>query len=247
MAGEFNIGDFLKSSEFQEAVAGIASQHTNAKIKQFKKETLEEVNKSFETFAGKLAPQFDEIKTQLATKKTAKSARQPNGAGGGETDDEQIQQQAPQAFPELRTMQKKIEELELKNRKTEEARQAEQQKNRSMLVRSRLRDALEQNGVNDPVKLRAASAILISEDRRVDYSESLEDAGWKDTDGEFLDLEQGVRSWLQSDEGQHYVAPVGAGGSGSRPRNGKRVQEAPQPVTATDIGGALFNVLGKGT
>lgn len=230
----------FNSKEFQDSVATVASQMLSARTKSLKKEILDETKANFEGFAKALAPKFDALEQMLQSKKDRKNKQGNVGDGGGDDDPPNPVDNSPM----LRTLQKQVEELTISNKKLAEAREQEALRNRNMIVRTKLREALEANGVTDPFKVKAATAILIDSERKVQYSESFEDAAFIDTDGEPIVLDQAIRSWLQTEEGEHYASPAGVNGAGSRPRGGRgKPPPGPEKITETDIGGALLKVL----
>ena len=230
---------FASKEEFESTVMNMFSSTFNAKMKQFKKETtddvLKEMNKGLTEFGSKLEGKFGELNLVLQNKRDKKGAKNADGTGGGNEPDDD-----PVVPPQLRTLQKKVEELENTNKAERERANQAEAKRRSMVVRSRLREVLESNGVTNPHKIKGVTAIFELE-KKVDFSETFEDAAFLDTDGAPIDLEQGVRTWLATEEGEYYKDPSGAAGAGTRPgkRNGAADQQ--RAPTKAEIGVALLN------
>lgn len=229
---------FATKEEFETSVATVASQMLSARTKQIKKEMLEDLNKQLGDFGKALDSKFETLGTQI-NQGGNKKKKDKDGEGD---------EPNPEESNLLRTMKKEIEELKKSNQRSEQKAAEADAKRQNLTTRSRLRDVLEQNGVTSVFQQKAAMAILIDSEKRVGWDTDADDAVYKDTDGAGLDLEVGVKAWLATEEGEHFVAPSGAGGSGSRPnnkRNGKN--EAPQnsKLSEGEIGVGLLRSLGN--
>lgn len=232
-----------KAPDFVNAVGEIASQAISGRTKSLKKEIVTEIGSDFDkrlsAFGEQLAQKFTGLEQQVANKRDKKAKGE-----GGEPDDD-AGNKDPMANPAFRTMQKQIEELKASNERLAREREAEVKKTRGITVRARLREALEKNGIVEPHKIKALSAILIDQERKVDFAESLEDAAGIDTDGAAIDLDVFMRGWLSSEEGQHWAPPKGAAGTGARPRpnvSGRPVNG--QPIE--DVGEILADAVRRG-
>lgn len=231
---------FETKEDFENAVAAISSQQTRRvedKLKQFKKETADDFTKQLEQFGQNLGGKFQSLESALSAKRDKKLK------DGKPVDDDDP---APRVDPATRTLEKQIEELRAENRKRDEALQQERAKTRAITVRAKLREGLEKRGVTDPFRIKAASAVLVDQERRIGFSEALDDAAGFDTDGAPIELDTFLDSWLKSDEGQFYAPPKGAAGTGSRPATPRGVRVGREENAPTDIGEMLTEAIRRG-
>lgn len=224
---------FTSQQDFQDAVMNLLSPTLNAKFKQFKKEALDDFQKEISTFGGELDGKFTELTSLISNKRDKKGAGKP-----GEIEEPEGGGPAPD--PHMRTLQKQVEELTNANKRTEELRQAEVKKNQQMKVQSRLREVLESNGVTNPHKVKGAMAVLVHQERKVGYSDAFDDAAWLDDDGAPIELDQSVRTWLSTEEGEHYRDPSGARGAGTQPGRKGAPNGGAQPLTKEQLGNAML-------
>lgn len=119
-------------------------------------------------------------------------------------------------------MQKKFERQLAEERKRierlEQEREAERSKSRDMQLRQSVRDALSEAGI-EGTRLKAAMALIIDGEKRV----SLADDGkvqFVDHDGVRVGLKEGISEWSKTDDAKVFLPPIGAQGSGERPRSG---------------------------
>lgn len=216
-----------------DAVAQIVAQTVNARFKSLKKEVTEAIAQDF----GKQMETYTKsIGEQIASLSTGKKGK------GGKVDDEGAPD--PDNSPAMRTMQKQMEDLKASNAKLTTERQQEVDRNRSMQMRSKLREQLEQHGITEPHRVKAVSAILIDAEKRIAWDEESNDFVFKDTDGGDLELATGVKAWVTSEEGQNFIPPAGAGGSGGKPSTRKTTTPNTEPSKA-DIGMALLKQFGS--
>jgi ribosomal protein S20 len=197
-------------SAFTEKVAQIAAQVVNqaisARLKTYEK-----------AFDSKLAASSDTILKKLDEMREASAAKPPKKskeAAGGDDPEE--------ASPAFKSMQRKVQELEAEGQKMKAERDAERAKARGISLRQKLAEELGKNGVSEPAKIRHAMALLVSDEGRVHYAEDSDDLVFRDIDGTELDLPTGLKSWVKSDDGKHFLPPSGARGSGHTPGQGTR-------------------------
>lgn len=207
---------FETKEDFDKYVADLASniakgqtKGVEEKLKQFKRETAEDFTKQLSSFGEQLGAKFVSLEGALQSKRDKKT-----GKDGKPVDDEA---DAAREDPMTRTLQKKIEELEKANKKRDDELAQERAKTRAITVRQKLREGLERRGIADPFRIKAAMAVLVDQEKRVGYAESLDDAAGLDSDGAPIELDTFLDGWLQTEEGQFYAPPKGAAGSGRSP------------------------------
>lgn len=117
-------------------------------------------------------------------------------------------------------MQKKFERQLAEERKRierlEQEREAERAKSRDMQLRQSVRDALSEAGI-EGTRLKAAMALLVDGEKRVSLSEE-GSVQFVDTDGVRVSLKDGISEWSKTEDAKVFLPPVGATGSGERPR-----------------------------
>lgn len=122
----------------------------------------------------------------------------------------------------------------------EDERAAERSKAMVQEERSELAKALSKAGITDPVKQKAAVAVLYTEDKRIsrDANGQIVFKG-KDKYGDDteLPLEEGIGEWASTDEGKFYQPAKQVGGSGSRvPARQQRGQQPDPKASKTERG-----------
>jgi len=193
----------------EEKIAQIAAQVVNqaftARSKTLKNELTSEFTKGFESMAKRLD---DLANTKADSRKRGK-------AEGGE--------EAPEAqTPEYRGLQRQMAEMkaQLEDRDKQVAEAGARAKHAEL--RSRVAEELGKVGVTNPMMVKAATSILVTDDKRVQFDEEGQLVFVEGPDS-VLDIATGIRAWAKSDDAKNFIAPTGTLGSGSRP-----VQRAPQ-------------------
>ena len=95
---------------------------------------------------------------------------------------------------------------------------------------------LSKAGVNDPF-MRDLAIAHFDRKGRVVWDGDEDDAKlvWNGDDGVPVAFDDGMTSWLKSEEAKRFLPATGKGGSGSRPGNGKP-PEPPKNITLEDVG-----------
>lgn len=107
--------------------------------------------------------------------------------------------------PEMEAMQNQLNQL-----------RNERVKARDMQLRTAVKEQLLKAGVN-PAAVKALVAMHVDADKTIGYAgEESDEILYRGSDSHFT-LEQGLGTWLKSDEAKIYLAPKGAAGSGDRP------------------------------
>ena len=171
--------------------------------------------KAFET---KQAQSFTELKTAHEASTTELKSlleaalpkgQQPASGGNGEVDPQKVIENSPA----YRGMKKAQEDLHLKIRELETARQEEARKARDATLDQRVSNLLGGGGVESKrldaalTYLRGKSMVRHTEDGQPVFVEK---------DGE-VDLETGLKGWLKSEEATIYLPARNTQGSGTRP------------------------------
>lgn len=132
----------------------------------------------------------------------------------------------------------------------EAERAQERQRVQQAEERTELQKALAAAGVTEPARVKAAMAVLYTEEKRIT----------RGSDGKILfkhvdkfgepnefDLEEGVKAWANSDEGKFYVPPKPVAGSGASPQTkGARPGSRPAKQTQDEAMAALFSAFRGG-
>lgn len=142
----------------------------------------------------------------------------------------------PKDDPKKPSLNKLQEQL---NKITAE-RDAEVAKRKDTDLRNMLRDNLTKAGV--PAHLmKAAMAVLISEDKVVGYNEDNQMV-FKSAAGEEMELATGLKTFFKSEEGKAFLPPKGATGSGDKAYSPSSSKPSPT-MTDTDIADTLSQAI----
>ena len=218
-----------------EVVAQIAAQVVNqaftARSKTLKTELTSEFTKGFESMGKRL----DELANSKADSRKKKG---PDGA-----------EESPEVqSPEYRGLQRQMAEMkaQLEERDKQVAEAGARAKHAEL--RSRVAEELGKVGVTNPMMVKAATSILVTDDKRVQFDEEGQLVYVESADS-VLDIATGIRAWAKSDDAKNFIAPSGAMGSGGRPA--QRAQQG-RPANAPkseaeenyDLGAALAREFG---
>jgi len=145
----------------------------------------------------------------------------------------------------ISTLQKRLEDAEKAIRESNDARMKAEKRRREIERQNALDVHLAKGGVSDPFMRELAIAHF---DRRgyVPDEEGAESAlVWRGTDGVDVAFEEGIGSWLKTEEAKRFLPPSGAGGSG-----GKRPTRTPiggsdskKDVTYEDVGNTVMGLM----
>lgn len=209
--------------------------------------SLEDVNRAitarFRDFDKKiesrLGEQFSSLKSEMAELMAAKpaeaDAKPPADAKAHSVEDS----------PAVKSLQKQLAEIKNKNAEIERLRAEEAQKSRDLAMRGKLTEALASHGI-EGTRAKGALALLVDADKRV----SCDPDGtivFRDANGDALDLQTGLKSWVGGEDAKLYLPPRGAAGSGDSNRSstssGIRGNAPPDPVAnlTSLIGQRYFN------
>jgi hypothetical protein len=148
---------------------------------------------------------------------------------------------------QISTLQKQIADLQTSTATEKSARIAAEKRRREIERSNSLVQQLAKGGVVDPFMQELAVSYF---DRRgyVPLGED-EETGlvWRGTDGVEVAFEEGVTSWLKTDEAKRFLPPSGAGGSGGRrpPSRGSATKEV-RETTFEDVGNAVLGIMNPG-
>lgn len=116
--------------------------------------------------------------------------------------------------PEKLTLTNQLKAMDAKVKALEAERAAEKAAALDMKLRSSLKDAFTKRGV-PPSLHKALTAQLVDADKAVFVGED-GSIGFKGAYDETLDLETGLKSFFNTEEGKAFLPPKGASGSGDR-------------------------------
>jgi hypothetical protein len=140
---------------------------------------------------------------------------------------------------EYQTLKKKLEQFERQYAEAQATANAERSKARDAALRAKVADALGAAGVSG-VHARAAMAMLVDSEKRVQWSDDGETLAFRDSDGTDIDFRAGLSSWLKSDDAKMFLPPRGTAGSGDRPGG-----SAPKKTQGQDPREVVLGLLGK--
>lgn len=120
--------------------------------------------------------------------------------------------------PAYKTLMKRLQETEAKQKQAEERAASEEQKRRDTAMRQRFAEQLAEHGI-EGVRAKHAIALLLDSEKRVRYDDDGETLVFRGSDGD-VDLRQGLKDWARSDDGKHFLPPRGTVGSGDKPGGG---------------------------
>ena len=213
----------------EEAVAKIASDTMNSvfegRSKKLKRELLEEFGKGLEPISKQIAD-------------LAAAASQPVGKKKKEGEPSEDGNS-----PEMRGLQRQLQEQKATTDAVLQKLAAAEAKEKSTTLRARLSEELGKHGITETPRVKAATAVLLSENR-VRYDEDGQIV-FAESEDSVLDLATGIKAWVKLDDNKIFLPPTGARGSGDRPGQGPKsgTQPGAEP-SATEIGLAFAREFG---
>jgi hypothetical protein len=192
--------------------------------------TLEDVNRAItarnKDFEKKLEAKLGELTGGITKGLEAKLQEllTPKGEGGegeppkpkGEGDPEK--QKSPPKDPEVIALKSEVTKLKNAQAENERRVQAAEAKRRDVEMRQLVTERLAAHGI-DGVRAKHAIGYLVDASRSIVLDES-GGVSFRGPDGEPVDLESGIKSWVSTDEAKIYLPPRGTAGSGDRLING---------------------------
>jgi hypothetical protein len=127
----------------------------------------------------------------------------------------QLEERAAKLETDLIESNKQLKAISNEYDKTKKAHESESEFTRKLLVDNGLVDALTKAGVTDPVRLKAAKAML-KESVNLSIDGDVRRAMMGDKD-----LDEGIKIWAASDEGKYFVAAPNNAGGGAVGGGGK--------------------------
>lgn len=199
-----------------------------ARFKSFEQKVEKTFGESFTTFGGKIK---EELASLLAPK--PEPPKEP---------EKKKDAQAPSTpHPDLRRFEEQIAALTKQADEARSERDTERAKTRDTTLRQRLTDALATAGI-DGVRARHAVGLLVDSEKRVRWSEEGDAVLFRRAEDDDVDLGEGLKHWLKTDDAKLYLPPRGATGSGDRP--GAATPRTPAaPPTRGDVADGLRRAL----
>ena len=153
---------------------------------------------------------------------------------------EEKKKEAP-ANPDLKKFEDQIAALTKQADEARSERDEERRKMRDATLRQKLTDALATAGI-DGVRARHAVGLLVDAEKRVRWSDDGDAVLFRRAEDDDVELGEGIKSWLKSDDAKLYLPPRGATGSGDRP--GRATPRTPaEPPTRGDVADGLRRAL----
>ena len=190
-------------------------------------------NKGFEKQIGeKLDSNLKEIRDSLS--KIGEAREKPAKEGKKGKDDED-------ADPAVKSMQRELADLKGEVTRAKQIASDERAKNRNATLRSKVTDELAKHDIKDPTRVKHALALLVDSEKRISFADDEGDSiVFRDSNDDSLDLPTGLKSWVKSDDGKHFLPPSGTRGSGDRPGG-----TAPATQNGKPDASALFGEIAK--
>ena len=182
--------------------------------------TVEMMNRAISSrlkdFEKKLDKQFSELPNVLSSKleEAMKAKTEPVTDPGAKG-----QSVNPLDHPEVRGMQRRLQELEDRAKQLEAEKNEERARNKDATLRSQLQEELMRCGV-DPKRVRLAIGHLVDAEKKVRWDESGESILFYDSGGS-VSLNHGIKSWVGTEDGKLFLPPRGTSGTGGRTPGGK--------------------------
>jgi hypothetical protein len=198
-----------------------------ARFKGFEQKIEKTFGESLTAFGGKMK---EELAALLPPKPEPKEPEKKKDA------------QAPSApHPDLKRFEDQIAALTKQADDARTERDAERAKMRDATLRQRLTDALATAGI-DGVRARHAVGLLVDAEKRVRWSDDGDAVLFRRAEDDDVELGEGLKHWLKTDDAKLYLPPRGATGSGDRP--GAATPRAPnEPPTRGDVADGLRRAL----
>lgn len=176
------------------------------------KRLIAQVDKAAESAAARAIAAYEKAKEEAAEAAAEAAASERQAAA-----QQSSAGQSDGTVKELAKLKKQNEQTAKELATVLAARAEDAAKSAKQEEKSKLTEVLTSAGT-DPKKLRGAIALLHGDPdtRRVKRSAD-GSIVFLDEDGDEIDLQSGVKSWLSSDEGKAYMPPRGAQGSGAEP------------------------------
>ncbi len=167
-------------------------------------------NKLFEKQVG------DSMQVALKDIREGLSSLREQGiqSGGGKGKKGKDGEEGADESPALKSLQRQVADLKADNERIAQTAAAEKAKGRDQTLRQRLSEALGEFGIKEPARIKHAIHHLVDGEKRIGYSEDGESIVFRDQDESVLDLATGLKSWAKSTDGQYFIPPTGARGSG---------------------------------
>lgn len=209
-------------------IATVTNSAIGARLKTFEKQAEVRNKESSDAILKKLEEFGTTVTANAGGKKKNKDGEEPVG------------DEHSTAF---KSLQRQIETMKTEAAATKAERDTERAKSKALGLQQQTREGLAKYGITDPIRAKHALAVL---HERLGHDEDDRPA-FKDANGDFLDLDTGLKSWAASEEGKYFLPPTGARGSGDRPGQGaKNPNGAPtssEPSMA-DLGMAIVREFG---
>lgn len=191
-------------------------------------------NKTFEKqIADKFDGNFKELRETLGKLGETRDKAPKEGKKNKDGDEE--------ADPAVKSMQRELADLKGEVTRAKQIASDERAKNRTATLRSKVTDELAKHGITDPTRIKHALALLVDSEKRISFQDDDGDnIVFRDSNDDPLDLTQGLKSWVKSDDGKHFLPPSGTRGSGDRSGG-----NAPPPANGKPDVAGLFNEFAK--
>jgi hypothetical protein len=227
----------------QGTVAPEATQGTDDAPKHVTEAQLNKaITARMKSFEERLEKSFGESFTSFsATLRTELAALMPKPpeakAEGGKKESEK----SGADHPELHALKGEVARLTKQSEDVRAERDVERTKLRDASLRQTLTDALASAGI-EGVRARHAVGLLVDAEKRVRWSERGDAALFRRGPDDEVELDEGLRHWLTTDDAKLYLPPRNAAGSGDRP-GGSAPKTPPAAPTRTDVADGLRRAL----
>ncbi len=168
-------------------------------------------------FEAKLESQFSELKSMLSPK----TDEQPEATSKG----------SKKVSPEVEALQNQLKML-----------QGDRAKARDMQLRTTVKEQLMKAGVN-PAHVKALVALHVDADKTITYADDNSDEIlFKGADSHYT-LEQGLGTWLKSEDAKPYLPAKGASGSGDKSYHNNTLSGKNVKPSRSEVGNFIHQAL----
>jgi hypothetical protein len=217
----------------EERVAQIASQVMNNVFKARGQKIKDDIAADLQKGFGEMKKLFDDFAASNTS--SSKGGKKAGKDAAGDPDE---------GSPEFQGMKRQMAEMRAQIEERDRKLQAAEDAQKRASLRSKLGEELGKVGIVDPARVKAASALLITEEGRVRLDED-GNAVFAESADSVLDLATGIKAWAKSEDAKIFIPATGARGSGDAARASKAQQASgPQEMSLADLGLGLAQAFG---
>lgn len=197
----------------KQAPAGISLEDVNRAITARNKDFEKKLEAKLGELTGGIAKSLEAKLAELLPKTPADDTDAAKAKGEGDD-----KSKAPPKDPEVIALKSELTKIKNQMLESERRAQAEVAKRREVEMRQLVTEKLAAHGI-DGARAKHALGYLVDVAKTVVLDES-GNVSFRGSDGDPIDVETGIKSWVATDEAKIYLPPRGTTGSGDRTING---------------------------